>query len=179
MKYPQDSSQIMSHISKLKLSPTQYRTLLNWISDKKSFNPTDGVLADRIGINREQVNKALSSLEKMDVLVMVKWNQIENGKYVKVYDLHPDFLKAARSSLYSHSNPSEDEPCEEFNSFNSSEFKDAEQEYYEQEKWLEDQVYSRQMITEEDYKAFESDLSKYDHPFINDKDVENNPQGDS
>ena len=39
MKYPKKSSQILLEISKYPLIRTEFRVFLNWISDKKGFNP--------------------------------------------------------------------------------------------------------------------------------------------
>jgi len=64
------------------------------------------------------------------------------------------------------------------NPFSSDEFQDAESDYFENEKWLQEEVYNKPMLTEEDYEAWEAEISKGKQIFSDEENVgviENNP----
>lgn len=97
MKYPKKAGQILGHISTLKLTPTEFRVILNWLQDSKSFDPSGSTIAKRTNLNADQVRKALRSLRKKNVLVDNGTKSILGGLFIKKYDLHPTILASSQS----------------------------------------------------------------------------------
>jgi len=98
MKYPKQTGQILACLSTLKLTQTEFRVILNWIQDSKSFNPPASVIASRTGLRRDQVTKALLSLRKKQVLVDAGFSKPINGQATKIYDIHQNILTQTASS---------------------------------------------------------------------------------
>lgn len=105
MKYPKNSSQILHEVAKKKLSGHDFRVFMDWLADKKGFNPTAQVIADRIGSSRSQVAKSLTRLRDSNVLKDNGFIKISSGQPTNKYDLHDDIKKAAGITSSKKINP--------------------------------------------------------------------------
>lgn len=115
MKYPKHTSQILHEVAKRKLSGHDLRVFNDWIADNKSFNPTAGVIANRIGSSRPQVSRSLSKLREEGVLVDKGFKELPSGQSTNIYDLHDTFKEACgiTSSTKSPSKTPDAKPNEE------------------------------------------------------------------
>lgn len=92
MRFPKETGQIIDELVKHKLKPTEYRVFLSWLTDSCTFHPSGNVIAERTGIRREHVSRALKGLTDKGILKKTGKKKLNSGHYVSKYDLDTNFF---------------------------------------------------------------------------------------
>lgn len=90
---------VIEKLSKACLTPTEFKVVLSWMTDSAEFHTSQSVYAERVGISRNNVNRAFQGLLNKKILTVNNLKPSGKGKAIPMYELHPEFCQLEQAKV--------------------------------------------------------------------------------